>query len=155
MRAARQGLHLVPCSSPRGHPCATIVIVEPAKPDKPSVASCSGWSRPSRLRRWARGPVLTTPARDACELGGRDGETARLCRTKKLLVDHISTLMGSYNWTRNAARNSEDLNLVASRAVAAAYAAQWGTRQALSVPFVGREDWCRPRHARNSLDGAG
>jgi hypothetical protein len=32
--------------------------------------------------------------------------------------------MGSYNWTRNAARNSEDLNLVASSAVAAAYAAQ-------------------------------
>jgi hypothetical protein len=38
------------------------------------------------------GPVLTTPARDALTTLRRDGETARLCRTKKLLVDHISRL---------------------------------------------------------------
>ncbi|HEY2540564.1 MAG TPA: phospholipase D-like domain-containing protein [Stellaceae bacterium] len=81
--------------------------------------------------------------------------TVPIAHAKTMVVDGAVTLMGSYNWTRNAARNSEDLNLVASPAVAAAYAAQWGTRQALSVPFVGREDWCRPRRARNSLDGAG
>ena len=76
-----------------------------------------------------------------------------IAHAKTMVIDGALTLMGSYNWTRNAARNSEDLNLVASRAVAAAYAAQWRSRLAVSVPFAVREDWCRPRHARNSLDG--
>jgi phosphatidylserine/phosphatidylglycerophosphate/cardiolipin synthase-like enzyme len=76
-----------------------------------------------------------------------------IAHAKTMVIDGAATLMGSYNWTRNAARNSEDLNLVASRAVAAAYAAQWRSRVAVSAPFAGREDWCRPRRARNSLDG--
>jgi phospholipase D len=77
-----------------------------------------------------------------------------IAHAKTMVIDSAVTLMGSYNWTRNAARNSEDLNLVASRAVAAAYAGQWGTRRAVSVPFAAREDWCRRRRPRNSLDGA-
>ena len=68
-----------------------------------------------------------------------------IAHAKTMVIDGALTLMGSYNWTRSAARNSEDLNLVASRRVAAAYAAQWRTRLAASVPFAGREDWCRPR----------
>jgi len=52
-------------------------------------------------------------------------------------------LNGSYNWTRGAAENSEDLNLVASPVVAAAYAAHWLDRQARSLRFDRREDWCR------------
>jgi hypothetical protein len=51
--------------------------------------------------------------------------------------------MGSYNWTAGAARNSEDLNLVASPVVGAAYAAHWHERLAISSPFNRREDWCR------------
>ena len=78
-----------------------------------------------------------------------------IAHAKVMVIDDALTLMGSYNWTRNAARNSEDLNLVASRALAAAYAAQWGRRLAVSVPFAARRDWCRPRHRRNSLDGGG
>jgi hypothetical protein len=50
--------------------------------------------------------------------------------------------MGSYNWTTGAARNSEDLNLISSAAVAAAYASHWRQRLAVSVPFDRREDWC-------------
>ena len=73
--------------------------------------------------------------------------TVPIAHAKIMVIDSIATLMGSYNWTRNAARNSEDLNLVASRAVAAIYAAQWRNRVAVSVPFAGREDWCRPRAA--------
>jgi phosphatidylserine/phosphatidylglycerophosphate/cardiolipin synthase-like enzyme len=76
-----------------------------------------------------------------------------IAHAKTMVIDDAVTLMGSYNWTRNAARNSEDLNLVASRVVAAAYAAQWRSRLAVSVPFAGRQDWCRPR--RNTLDGGG
>jgi hypothetical protein len=50
--------------------------------------------------------------------------------------------MGSYNWTAGAAKNSEDLNLVSSPMVAAACAAHWRARLAVSVPFDRREDWC-------------
>lgn len=73
-----------------------------------------------------------------------------IAHAKTMVIDGAVTLMGSYNWTRNAARNSEDLNLVASHVIAAAYAAQWGTRRAVSVPFAGRDDWCRPRRVRDS-----
>ena len=78
-----------------------------------------------------------------------------IAHAKVMVIDGALTLMGSYNWTRNAARNSEDLNLVASRALAAAYAAQWRSRRAVSVPFGAGEDWCRPRRGRKSPDGGG
>jgi hypothetical protein len=51
--------------------------------------------------------------------------------------------MGSMNWTGGAAANSENLNLVSSPTVAAAYAAHWHKRLAVSAPFNRREDWCR------------
>jgi phosphatidylserine/phosphatidylglycerophosphate/cardiolipin synthase-like enzyme len=60
-----------------------------------------------------------------------------------MVIDGAVTLNGSYNWTRGAAANSEDLNLVASPAVAEAYAAHWHDRQAVSLRFDRREDWCR------------
>jgi hypothetical protein len=47
------------------------------------------------------------------------------------------------NWTRGAAVNSEDLNLISSPTIAAAYAAHWHKRLAVSVPFNQREDRCR------------
>ena len=59
------------------------------------------------------------------------------------------------NWTMAASRNSEDLNLVSSEAVAAAYMAHWQNRQAVSVPFARREDWCRkPEVADVTSEGA-
>ncbi len=67
-----------------------------------------------------------------------------IAHAKVMVIDGALTLMGSYNWTRNAARNSEDLNLVASRALAAAYAAQWGRRLAVSVPFAARRGLVPP-----------
>jgi phosphatidylserine/phosphatidylglycerophosphate/cardiolipin synthase-like enzyme len=70
-----------------------------------------------------------------------------IAHAKVMVIDARLTLMGSYNWTRSAARNSEDLNLVTSRRVAAAYAAQWAARAQLSVPFAARGDWCRPRRS--------
>lgn len=68
---------------------------------------------------------------------------ARIAHAKTMVIDGAVTLNGSYNWTRGAAANSEDLNLVASPAVAAAYAAHWRDRQGLSMRFDRREDWCR------------
>ena len=77
--------------------------------------------------------------------------SVRIAHAKTMVIDDRVTLMGSYNWTRSAAHNYEDLNLVVSPAVAAIYAPQWEGRRALSAPFEQREDWCRPR--RNPLDG--
>jgi phosphatidylserine/phosphatidylglycerophosphate/cardiolipin synthase-like enzyme len=69
--------------------------------------------------------------------------SARIAHAKTMVIDGALTLNGSYNWTRGAAANSEDLNLVASPAVAEAYAAHWRDRQARSLRFDRREDWCR------------
>jgi phosphatidylserine/phosphatidylglycerophosphate/cardiolipin synthase-like enzyme len=69
--------------------------------------------------------------------------SARIAHAKTMVIDGTVTLNGSYNWTRGAAANSEDLNLVASPAVAEAYATHWHDRQARSLRFDRREDWCR------------
>jgi phosphatidylserine/phosphatidylglycerophosphate/cardiolipin synthase-like enzyme len=66
----------------------------------------------------------------------------RIAHAKTMVIDDTITLMGSYNWTAGAAQNSEDLNLVSSPTIAAAYAAHWRERLAVSVRFDRREDWC-------------
>ena len=71
-----------------------------------------------------------------------DAQT-RIAHAKTMVIDGAVTLMGSMNWTRGTAANSEDLNLVSSEAVAAAYAAHWHGRLAVSVRYARREDWCR------------
>ena len=70
-------------------------------------------------------------------------DTARIAHAKTMVIDGAVTLTGSMNWTRGAAANSEDLNLVSSSEVAAVYAARWRERLAVSVRFERREDWCR------------
>jgi phosphatidylserine/phosphatidylglycerophosphate/cardiolipin synthase-like enzyme len=70
-------------------------------------------------------------------------DQARIAHEKAMVIDEAVTLMGSYNWTRGAAANSEDLNLISSPAVAAAYAAHWHNRLVVSVRFDRREEWCR------------
>jgi phosphatidylserine/phosphatidylglycerophosphate/cardiolipin synthase-like enzyme len=70
-------------------------------------------------------------------------DRARIAHAKTMVIDGAVTLQGSYNWTRGAAANSEDLNLISSPGVAAAYAGHWRQRLGVSVPFVQREDWCR------------
>ena len=63
------------------------------------------------------------------------------------MIDGEATPMGSMNWANGAAANSEDLNLISSPAVTAAYAAHWHNRLAASVRFNRREDWCRASSA--------
>jgi phosphatidylserine/phosphatidylglycerophosphate/cardiolipin synthase-like enzyme len=70
-------------------------------------------------------------------------DQARIAHAKTMVIDGAVTLMGSMNWTRGAAANSEDVNLVSSPAVAAGYAVHWHKRLAVSTPFNRREDWCR------------
>ena len=62
-------------------------------------------------------------------------DQARIAHPKTMVIDGAVTPTGSMNWTRIAATNSEDLNLVSSSAVAAAYAAHWRERLAVSVRF--------------------
>jgi len=70
-------------------------------------------------------------------------DRARIAHAKTMVIDGTVTLTGSYNWTRGAAANSENLNLISSPAVAAAYSAHWRQRLAVSVRFDRKEDWCR------------
>jgi phospholipase D len=70
---------------------------------------------------------------------------ARIAHSKSMVIDSKVTLTGSMNWTGGASYNSENLNLVASPTIAAAYGGHWHQRLALSVPYMRREDWCRSR----------
>jgi hypothetical protein len=70
-----------------------------------------------------------------------------------MVINEAVTLTGSYNWTRGAAANSENLNLVSSATVAAAYVAHWHNRLAVSVRFERREDWCRASRSTMQLPG--
>ena len=66
----------------------------------------------------------------------------RIAHEKALILDRRVTIEGSYNFSAGAARNSEDLNIVTSPEVAAAYAAHWQARQAISVRFADASQWC-------------
>jgi phosphatidylserine/phosphatidylglycerophosphate/cardiolipin synthase-like enzyme len=68
---------------------------------------------------------------------------AKVAHEKALIIDRRVTIMGSYNWSKGAASNSEDLNVVISSEVAEAYAKHWQARQAASVRFTDRAEWCR------------
>ena len=70
-------------------------------------------------------------------------DRARIAHAKTMVIDGTVTLTGSYNWTRGAAANSENLNLISSPTVAAAYTAHWRQRLAISVRFNGKDNWCR------------
>ena len=75
----------------------------------------------------------TTPCRRASGIGALAAvgvpiwidAQPRIAHAKTMVIDGAVTLMGSFNWTTGAAQNSEDLNLVSSPTVAAAYAAHW------------------------------
>jgi phosphatidylserine/phosphatidylglycerophosphate/cardiolipin synthase-like enzyme len=66
----------------------------------------------------------------------------RIAHEKMLILDRQVTIMGSYNFSASAARNSEDLNIATSPEVAEAYAARWRARQAISVRFADAAEWC-------------
>src|SRR5246127_2517584 len=70
-------------------------------------------------------------------------DRSRIAHAKTMVIDGAVTLTGAYNWARGAAANSENLNLISSPAVAAAYAAHWRQRLAVSVRFNGKDNWCR------------
>jgi phosphatidylserine/phosphatidylglycerophosphate/cardiolipin synthase-like enzyme len=70
-------------------------------------------------------------------------DRARVAHEKALIIDRRVTIMGSYNFSAGAARNSEDLNVVTSSEVAETYALHWQARQAASVRFTDRVEWCR------------
>jgi phosphatidylserine/phosphatidylglycerophosphate/cardiolipin synthase-like enzyme len=60
-----------------------------------------------------------------------------------MTIDRKVVLTGSMNFTSGATQNSENVALIASEAVVAAYTAHWQDRLVASVPFARREDWCR------------
>ena len=62
---------------------------------------------------------------------------------KALIIDRRVTIMGSYNRSKGAVSNSEDLNVVTSSEVAETYARHWQARQTLSFRFANASQWCR------------
>ena len=68
-----------------------------------------------------------------------------------MVIDGKVTLVGSMNWSKRAALNSENLSLVVSTEVAETYAAHWRQRLSASVPFTGRDAWCRHRLSGGGL----
>jgi phosphatidylserine/phosphatidylglycerophosphate/cardiolipin synthase-like enzyme len=62
-----------------------------------------------------------------------------------MVIDGKVTLLGSMNWSKRAALNSENLNLVFSPEVAETYAAHWRQRLNASVPFTVHDEWCPGR----------
>jgi phospholipase D len=79
-------------------------------------------------------------------------DQVRIAHAMTMVIDPAVTLLGSYNRTAGAAQNSENLNPVSSPTVAAAYAAHWRERLAVSVRFDRREDWCRVLSTEIRLD---
>jgi phosphatidylserine/phosphatidylglycerophosphate/cardiolipin synthase-like enzyme len=73
--------------------------------------------------------------------------SVQIAHSKSMVIDNQVTLTGSMNWSGGAARNSENLNFVASKTIAAAYAGHWHQRLALSSPYTQRDHWCRSREA--------
>jgi phosphatidylserine/phosphatidylglycerophosphate/cardiolipin synthase-like enzyme len=74
-------------------------------------------------------------------------DQARIAHEKAMIIDEAVVLTGSYNWTRGAAENSEDLNLISSPTVATANATHWHDRLAVSVKFDRSESWRRASSA--------
>jgi phospholipase D len=75
-------------------------------------------------------------------------DQARIAHEKAMVIDEAVVLTGSYNWTGGAAENSEDLNLISSPGVAAAYATHWHNRLASSDFVAARAGATFPRRRR-------
>jgi phosphatidylserine/phosphatidylglycerophosphate/cardiolipin synthase-like enzyme len=67
----------------------------------------------------------------------------RIAHSKAMTIDRKVVLTGSMNFTGGTAKNSENVALISSETVAAAYTAHWQHRLVASVSFTRREDWCR------------
>jgi phosphatidylserine/phosphatidylglycerophosphate/cardiolipin synthase-like enzyme len=75
----------------------------------------------------------------------------RIAHAKAMVIDGKVTLVGSTNWSKGAALNSENLNLVVSKEVAETYAAHWRQHLNASVPFTGSDEWCQRQKAGSRL----
>lgn len=69
----------------------------------------------------------------------------RIAHSKAMTIDRKVVLTGSMNFTSGAGQNSENVALISSETVAAAYTGHWQNCLVASVPFTRREEWCRSR----------
>jgi hypothetical protein len=61
---------------------------------------------------------------------------ARVAHEGALIIDRRVTIMGSYSWSKGAASNSEDMNVVTSSKVTETYAKHGQAWQAVSIRFA-------------------
>lgn len=68
-------------------------------------------------------------------------DKVRIAHNKVMVIEEALVLTGSFNWTKAAQEsNAENLVLLPSREVAAAYAANWEKRLATARPYVRKFD---------------
>jgi phosphatidylserine/phosphatidylglycerophosphate/cardiolipin synthase-like enzyme len=67
---------------------------------------------------------------------------ARVAHEKALIIDRRVKIMGSYNWSKGTASNSEDLNVVTSSALAETYAKHWQASRRFPSTLP-TSQWCR------------
>jgi hypothetical protein len=70
------------------------------------------------------------------------GARLRIAREKGLAIDRQTTIMGRYNLSAGAARNSEDLNVVTSPEVAVAYGEALAGPAGVSIRFGDTSERC-------------
>lgn len=68
-------------------------------------------------------------------------DKVKLAHNKVMIIDSSLVLTGSFNWTKAAQHsNAENLLILHSRELAAAYTANWESRYKLSRPYLRRSD---------------
>jgi phosphatidylserine/phosphatidylglycerophosphate/cardiolipin synthase-like enzyme len=68
-------------------------------------------------------------------------DKVRIAHNKVMVIDGQVVITGSFNWTKAAQEsNAENLLVLPSAELAAAYAANWEARKAVSRPYVRRSD---------------
>jgi hypothetical protein len=105
--------------------------------------SCSSLTRENRIELPNRraGQSGSFARKAVAELVPEILEISGLLRHGR--AEALKRWLGGPDRTGGAAQNSENLNLVASKTIAAAYAGHWHQRLALSSTYTQREDWCR------------
>lgn len=67
-------------------------------------------------------------------------EKPAIAHSKVMIIDGSTVITGSFNFTSSAeSRNVENVLVLRSAELAAAYTANWQTRSALSVPYIPKD----------------
>jgi phosphatidylserine/phosphatidylglycerophosphate/cardiolipin synthase-like enzyme len=72
-------------------------------------------------------------------------DKVRLAHWKMVAIDGHTTVAGSFNFSVAASHNSEDLMVIESPEITAAFVDHWSKRRLASTPYQNNPDWCQGR----------